>query len=68
MADIKIGGVNTKKDRKLQIKLGRAYSAWDNGYSTDEISKLTGLPIEKIEKLIPTFKRLKEKRLKEAVK
>lgn len=68
MAGIKIGGVNTKEDRKLQIKLGRAYSAWDNGYSTDEISKLTGLPIEKIEKLIPTFKRLKEKRSKEAVK
>lgn len=65
MAGIKIGGAKTKEDRKFQMKVGRAYSAWDNGYSTDEISEMTGLPIEKIEKFIPTFEQLKEKRSKE---
>ena len=68
MAGIKIGGAKTKEDRKFQIKVGRAYSAWNSGYSTDEISKMTGLPAEKIEKLIPTFEQLKEKRSKEDVK
>lgn len=63
MIDVK-RRAKAKESRQFQMKLGRAYSAWDNGYSTDEISKMTGLPAEKVEKLIPAFKRLKEKRSK----